>query len=87
MAIEATNFSSYMVRQYGDTINTLRKLMTNDLYILRPVILLYKHIDAPDMWNINSIFVLLSDNYTALLGLFNFDTHIPPVKELFLDQQ
>ena len=52
--MEAAGFSSYQVRRYGKINSTLRKLMTEFLYMLPPAIMPCENSDTPDMRYVSS---------------------------------
>ena len=52
--VEDTGFSVYIYLRYGKPDSALRKFMTEDLYILPPVILLCGYLNTPNIRYLNS---------------------------------
>ena len=71
--VKATGFSSYMVRRYAKPERSLRKFMTEDLYMLPPAIFPCEHLDTPGMRYINSDFAPIKHPFDNTVDIESYN--------------
>ena len=59
MVVEDTGFSAYIFLRYSKPDIDLRKFMTDELYMLPPIILLCGYLNTPNIRYLNSDVVLI----------------------------
>ena len=67
--------SAYLMRRYGKKNSSLRKFMTQVLYLLLPTILPCEHLDTPDMRYLNSDFAPKNHSFANTLDIESYNTH------------